>query len=57
MRFDSFESAKEHYRVYAQRTGSEIKIDWSRKGHDGDYNNVNLVCTNAGKHYEAKEDT
>jgi hypothetical protein len=44
MRFDSFESAKEHYRAYAQRTGFGIRIDWSRKGQDGEYNNVNLVC-------------
>jgi hypothetical protein len=57
MRFDSFESAKEHYRAYAQKTGFGIRIDWSRKGQDGEYNNVNLVCTNAGKHYEPKEDT
>jgi phage/plasmid primase-like uncharacterized protein len=31
MRFDSFESAKEHYRAYAQRKGFDIRIDWSRK--------------------------
>ena len=30
MRFDSFESAKEHYRAYAQRKGFGIRIDWSR---------------------------
>jgi hypothetical protein len=57
MRFDSFKSAKEHYRAYAQRTRFGIRVYCSRKGKDGEYNNVNLVCANAGKHYEAKEDT
>jgi hypothetical protein len=31
VRFDSFESAKEHYRAYTQKTGFGIRIDWSRK--------------------------
>jgi hypothetical protein len=57
MRFDSFELAKEHYRAYAQRKGFGIRIDWSRKGQDGEYNSVNIVCSNAGKNYEQKEDT
>jgi hypothetical protein len=57
MRFDSFEFAKEHYRAYAQRKGFGIRIDWSRKGQDGEYNSVNIVCSNAGKKYEQKEDT
>jgi hypothetical protein len=55
--FDSYESAKEHYMAYAQRTGFSIRIDWSRKRQDREYDNVSLVCTNIGKYYEAKEDT
>jgi hypothetical protein len=57
IRFDSFESVKEHYRAYVLRSGFGIRIDWPRKGQDGEYNNVNLVCTNVGKHYEPKKDT
>jgi hypothetical protein len=57
MRFDSFELAKEHYKAYAQRKGFGIRIDWSRKGQYGEYNSVNIVCSNAGKNYEQKEDT
>jgi hypothetical protein len=57
IRFDSFESAKEHYRACPQRSWFGIRIDWSRKGQYREYNNVNLVCTNVGKHCEPKEDT
>jgi hypothetical protein len=31
MLFDNFESAKEHYMTYAQRTWFRIRIYWSRK--------------------------
>ena len=57
LRFDSFKSAQEHYRAYAQRKGFGIRKDWSRKDDDGEYEKVTLVCTKAGKNQEEKEDT
>ena len=57
MRFDSFESAREHYRAYSQRKGFGIRIDWSRKDARNELNKAYLVCTKAGKPHEEKEDT
>jgi hypothetical protein len=57
MRFDSYDSAREHYRAYSQRKGFEIRIDWSRKDAKDDTNKAYLVCTKAGKPHAEKEDT
>ena len=57
MRFDSFESAKEHYRAFAQWKGFGIRIDWSRDDAKKELARVYLVCTRAGKPYKPKEDT
>jgi hypothetical protein len=57
MRFDSFESARDHYLEYSLRKGFSIRIQWSRKDSDKEYLKVLLVCTKAGKTQVPKEDT
>ena len=59
MRFDSMESAREHYRDYSQRKGFSIRVDWSRKekGADADYSKAYFACTKAGKPHKENEDT
>jgi hypothetical protein len=57
MRFDSYDSAREHYRAYSQRKGFKIRIDCSRKDAKNETNKAYLVCTKAGKPHAEKEDT
>ena len=57
IQFDSYESAYEHYRVYAQRKGFGVRKDYSRTTVDGQLSRAMVVCYKADKPHMEKEDT
>ena len=57
MRYDSYEAARDHYLEYSIRKGFSIRIGWSKKYPNKEYEKVFLVCTKAGTACIPKEDT
>ena len=48
-KFDTPESARDHYNIYARRTGFAIRQQFKKEKVDGTISRVLLVCTKYGK--------
>ena len=55
-KFDTLESARDHYSTYARRTGFAIRQQFKKERVDGTISRVLLVCTKYGKRRKDRDE-